>query len=124
MATPTPVARQTSAQTLQAATIAPPVDVGNGRTSFTFAPSLVSPSPAAPAGQPVSAPAEAPSASPSFGSALAPKPLGGGSATIARATSTPGGGSDDGYEAFLERLKRDLLREREQYGDLLGDLSW
>jgi hypothetical protein len=79
----------------------------------------------APASQPpAQAPAEQASASPAFGSATAPRPLGGGGATIARATSAPGGGSDDRYEAFIERLKRDLLREREQYGDLLGDLSW
>jgi hypothetical protein len=43
--------------------------------------------------------------------------------TIARATAG-GGASGDSYEQFLERLRRDLLREREQYGDLLGDLPW
>jgi hypothetical protein len=42
--------------------------------------------------------------------------------TIARATGSGGGASGDSYEQFLERLRRDLLRERELYGDLLGDL--
>ena len=43
--------------------------------------------------------------------------------TIARAASA-GGGTDDSYEAFLDRLRRDLLRERELYGDLLGERPW
>jgi hypothetical protein len=42
---------------------------------------------------------------------------------IARAEGG-GGASGDSYDQFLERLRRDLLREREQYGDLLGDLPW
>jgi hypothetical protein len=48
------------------------------------------------------------------------------SATIARvgAGSGSGGGGDDGYEQFLDRLRRDLLREREQIGDLLGETPW
>jgi len=46
-------------------------------------------------------------------------------ATIARATGGSGsGGGDDGYEEFLDRLRRDLLREREQIGDLLGETPW
>jgi hypothetical protein len=110
------VLKRTSAASLQAATGAPAVDVGEGRTSVTFAPTPAS-------GTSEHAAVEQPPG-PAFGSALPPKPLGGSGATIARATSTPGGGSDDRYEAFLDRLKRDLLREREQYGDLLGDLSW
>jgi hypothetical protein len=75
------------------------------------------PSPQASTASPEAQPAPA-------GDEIKPIPLGGGGATIARAATTPGGGSDDGYEAFLDRLKRDLLRERELYGDLLGDLSW
>jgi hypothetical protein len=43
-------------------------------------------------------------------------------ATIARSPGPSGG--DDGYEDFIERLRRDLLREREQIGDLLGDTPW
>jgi hypothetical protein len=42
---------------------------------------------------------------------------------IARAKGG-GGASGDSYDQFVERLRRDLLREREQYGDLLGDLPW
>jgi hypothetical protein len=30
---------------------------------------------------------------------------------------------DDLYEGILERLRRDLLAERERMGDLLGDLG-
>jgi hypothetical protein len=102
------------------------VDVGEGRTSFTFH--------ASPSSAPTISRAPAPFVEPTApapgtpalqtGSEVKPIPLGGGGATIARAASTPGGGSDDSYEAFLDKLKRDLLREREQYGDLLGDLSW
>jgi hypothetical protein len=102
------------------------VDVGDGRTSFTFhaaAPSAPTMS-RAPASFPqASTPAPEAQAAPA-GNDVRPIPLGGGGATIARAATTPGGGSDDGYEAFLDKLKRDLLRERELYGDLLGDLSW
>jgi hypothetical protein len=102
------------------------VDTGDGRTSFTFQ--------ASPAQAPTVARAAAPMAQATTpvpetppteaASEIKPIPLGGGGATIARAASTPGGGSDDAYEAFLDKLKRDLLRERELYGDLLGDLSW
>jgi hypothetical protein len=103
------------------------VDVGDGRTSFTFH------APAPPSATISRAPAPLPETTPPTAGAPAaqetvefkPIPLGGGGgATIARAATTPGGGSDDGYEAFLDKLKRDLLRERELYGDLLGDLSW
>jgi hypothetical protein len=102
------------------------VDVGDGRTSFTFHGSAPS-SPAisrapAPLSEATAPTPETPVTQAS--SEVKPIPLGGGGATIARAASTPGGGSDDAYEAFLDKLKRDLLREREQYGDLLGDLSW
>ena len=52
-------------------------------------------------------------------------------ATLARASApaaiarSPGpSGGDDGYEDFVERLRRDLLREREQMGDLLGETPW
>ncbi len=45
-------------------------------------------------------------------------------AMIARAASSASGGGDDGYEEFLDRLRRDLLREREQMGDLLGETPW
>jgi hypothetical protein len=101
------------------------VDVGDGRTSFTFhapAPSPTISRAPAPSSQASAAAPEAQTAP--AGDEIKPIPLGGGGATIARAATTPGGGSDDGYEAFLDKLKRDLLRERELYGDLLGDLSW
>jgi len=45
-------------------------------------------------------------------------------AMIARAGGSGSGGGDDGYEEFLDRLRRDLLREREQIGDLLGETPW
>jgi hypothetical protein len=45
-------------------------------------------------------------------------------AMLARAGGSGSGGGDDGYEEFLDRLRRDLLREREQIGDLLGETPW
>jgi hypothetical protein len=41
--------------------------------------------------------------------------------SIARA---PSAGGSDSYESFLDQLRRDLMREREQVGDLLGELPW
>jgi hypothetical protein len=50
-----------------------------------------------------------------------PQPIG---PTLARETAVPAGTSAQSYDQFSEQLKRDLLRQRERMGDLLGDLPW
>jgi hypothetical protein len=75
-----------------------------------------SPPPAMLARQPDEASSPAPPATDAPAQAVAPAPHPPGAA---------GGGGpqlDDIYDHVLRRLKRDLLREREQMGDLLGDL--
>jgi hypothetical protein len=74
----------------------------------------------APSGAPAAAEAPAaetpaPSGAPAAGGAVA---AGGASASHAGASPE----ADDMYEHIIERLRRDLLTERERMGDLLGDL--
>jgi hypothetical protein len=51
------------------------------------------------------------------------------SGLVAAAAGVVGGGAaaapnlDDLYEGIVDRLKRDLLAERERMGDLLGNLG-
>jgi hypothetical protein len=74
--------------------------------------------------EPASPPRPAPVAGPGPTIARATRPAG---PTLARVEgSSPGGGGSggDAYDDFVDRLRRDLLREREQVGDLLGDKSW
>jgi hypothetical protein len=72
-------------------------------------------------------PAAAPEAAPGLGAAQpggAPEGEGGvashGGASASHAGASPE--ADDLYEHLIERLRRDLLTERERMGDLLGDL--
>ncbi|HXB63721.1 MAG TPA: hypothetical protein VNV42_02485 [Solirubrobacteraceae bacterium] len=79
---------------------------------------------------PAGAPGEAPSpaTAPAPGAAAQPggSPEGeGGGASSGGASASHAGASpqaDDLYEHVIERLRRDLLSERERMGDLLGDL--
>jgi len=81
---------------------------------FLYPPEL--PPPALLARQPAEASAPAPEATEAPAQAAAPAP---------HAPVPAGAGGpelDDIYDHVLRRLRRDLLREREQMGDLLGDL--
>jgi len=86
---------------------------------FLYPPEL--PAPALLARQPAEASAPAPEATEAPAQAAAPAPH---APAAAAAAAAAGGGLqlDDIYDDVLRRLKRDLLREREQMGDLLGDL--
>ena len=83
---------------------------------FLYPPEL--PAPALLARQPAEASAPAPEATEAPAQAAAPAPH----APAAAAAAGGGLQLDDIYDDVLRRLKRDLLREREQMGDLLGDL--
>ncbi len=70
-------------------------------------------------------PGAQPGAGEAAGPAAAAAPGGEGGATSHGASSSLAGASpeaDDMYEQVIERLRRDLLTERERMGDLLGDL--
>ena len=42
--------------------------------------------------------------------------------TVRRVPEAGAGGVDELYEQLVDRLRRDLLAERERMGDLLGDV--
>jgi hypothetical protein len=84
------------------------------------APAPASHEPAGAAPTPPSAPVVARQAAPEHAGATLARAS--APASIARSPGPAGG--DDGYEDFVERLRRDLLREREQMGDLLGETPW
>lgn len=96
-----------SAASLAAATGAPISHEPDGTAAITFHEEAAPP------------PRPAPVAGPGPTIARATGP---GGPTLARAaTPASGTGGGDAYEDFVDRLRRDLLREREQVGDLLGD---
>ena len=111
---PAPQLGRTTGRSLAAATGAPLVESASGRSTVQFGPSDL------PA---TLARAEAEQRTPIAPSTpvLARSPSSG--PTIARAGGGGGAGGDS-YDEFLDRLRRDLLREREQQGDLLGDRPW
>jgi hypothetical protein len=78
-------------------------------------PSAEAPAAATPAGAPVPAAAMQPGAPPAEAGGGAQ-----GGAPTSHAGASPE--ADDLYEHVIERLRRDLLTERERMGDLLGDL--
>jgi hypothetical protein len=51
-----------------------------------------------------------------------PPPLAG--PTLAREAVVPAAPSAQTYDQLSEQLRRDLLRQRERSGDILGDLPW
>ena len=73
--------------------------------------------PFAPAQSPVISRAAAPPSPSSW-----PPPLSG--PTLARETFVPASPSAQTFDQLSEQLRRDLLRQRERMGDLLGDLPW
>jgi hypothetical protein len=79
-----------------------------------------------PAGAPGEAPSPATAAAPGAAAQPGGGPEGeGGGASSGGASASHAGASpqaDDLYEHVIERLRRDLLSERERMGDLLGDL--
>ena len=105
--------RRTTGRSLAAATGAPLIEGPSGRSTVQLGPSdlptlarAATPEPAAPS-----------LATPILARSAASVP------TLARAAGGGGAGGDS-YEEFVDRLRRDLLREREQLGDLLGDQPW
>jgi hypothetical protein len=133
---PAPGARTSGERLADATGAALRRDVGAGVETIEFpvggsdssGPGLESVLAREPAGGGPSGPA--PGAQPAAGEAAAPgaaaAPGGeGGAASHGGASSSVAGASpaaDDMYEQVIERLRRDLLTERERMGDLLGDL--
>jgi hypothetical protein len=133
---PVPGARTSGERLADATGAALRRDVGAGVETIEFpvggsdsGPGLESVLAREPAGGGPSGPT--PGAQPAAGGAAAPgaaaAPGGeGGTASPGGAPSSVAGASseaDDMYEHVIERLRRDLLTERERMGDLLGDLS-
>jgi hypothetical protein len=101
-------------------------ELAGGRETIEFFPGDSDASPSVLARAPAGAPAPSPAAPAAEAQAPPGAPVAeGGGAMSGGASASHAGASpeaDDMYEHIIERLRRDLLTERERMGDLLGDL--